>query len=135
MRKLYQRMTLAAAIACLGAHSLAAADALYIKAGRLIVDATKPAIPQGAVVITDGVITAAGANVTPPSGARQLDLSAYPVMPSLLDSHIHLGGGGGHGAQAEVPSPASSALKAAPGMAYAVQAGIAAVRVLGSVSQ
>ena len=36
------------------------AEVLYIKAGRLIVDAREPVIPQGAVIVTDGIITAAG---------------------------------------------------------------------------
>ncbi len=104
-------------------------EVLYIKAGRLIVDASQPPIASGAVLIVDGTITASGANITPPAGARQIDLSAFTVMPALLDAHIHLGGGAGR--ESEIPSPALAALNAAPGMAYALQAGIAAVRVLG----
>jgi len=110
--------------------SAASAEVVYIKAGRLIVDASQAPIAPGAVVISDGMITASGPNVTPPASARQIDLSAYTVMPSLIDAHIHLGGGAPR--EAQIPSPALSALKAAPGMAYALESGVAAVRVLGS---
>ena len=110
-------------------QGILAAESLYIKAGHLIIDATEPAISGGAVLITDGVVTAAGRAVTPPSDARQIDLSAYTVMPSLLDAHIHLGSVGSQ--SANTPSPGEEALRAAPGMAYALQSGIAAVRVVG----
>src|SRR5512140_1530187 len=75
------------------AGTATAADVLYVRAGHLVVDAAQPAISPGGLVITDGVVTAAGANVTAPPGARQLDLSALTVMPSLLDAHTHLAGG------------------------------------------
>jgi imidazolonepropionase-like amidohydrolase len=117
------------AIAQLFAQSAAAADSLYIKAGRLIVEATKPPMVGGAVVITDGVITAVGTDVTAPPGARRIDLSAYTVMPSLLDAHIHLGT---VGPQSPYPlPPGEGALRSAPGMKYALENGVAAVRVVG----
>jgi imidazolonepropionase-like amidohydrolase len=105
-----------------------AQDVVYVKAGRLIVDATQPPIAPGALVITDGVVTAAGANVPSVAGARQIDLSAYTVMPSILDSHCHLWTGN----FLETPSPGYAALKAAQAVGYAVQSGVAAMRVLGS---
>jgi len=107
---------------------LLSAEVLYIKSGRLIVDARQPAIASGAVVITDGVVTAAGAGLAVPSGARQIDLSAYTVLPSILDAHCHLWTGG----LLETPSPAYAALKAAQAVRYAVESGISALRVLGS---
>ncbi len=109
-------------------QSVLSAEILYIKAGRLIVDATKPVILQGAVVISDGTVTAAGANVPVPPGARQIDLSSYTVLPSILDAHCHLWTGG----FLQTPSPAYAALKAAQAVGYAVQSGVSAMRVLGS---
>ena len=103
-------------------------EVLYIKAGRLIVDASQPAIPQGAVIVTDGVVTAAGAGLAVPAGARQIDLGAYTVLPSILDAHCHLWSGG----LLQTPSPGYAALKAAQAVAYAVQSGVSALRVLGS---
>lgn len=109
-------------------QSALSAEVVYVKAGRLIVDASKPPIPQGAVIIEDGTVTAAGANLAIPSGARQIDLSAYTVLPSIVDAHCHLWTGG----LLQTPSPAYAALKAAQAVGYAVQSGVSAMRVLGS---
>jgi imidazolonepropionase-like amidohydrolase len=110
------------------ALSLRAEDIVYVKAARLILDASQPPIAPGALVITDGTVTAAGANVQPPAGARTIDLSAYTVLHSILDAHCHLWTGG----FLETPSPAYAALKAAQAVGYALNSGVAALRVLGS---
>ena len=116
-------------VAPLFAQSAGAPDMLYIKAGRLIVDATKPPIVGGSVLITNGMITSVGTDVTAPAGARRIDLSAYTVMPSLIDAHIHLGT---VGPQSSFPlPPGEAALRSAPGMKYALQSGVSAVRVVG----
>lgn len=109
-------------------QSVVSAEVLYIKAGRLIVDATEPVISQGAVIVTDGAVTAAGARLPVPAGAREIDLSAYTVLPSILDAHCHLWTGG----LLQTPSPAYAALKAAQAVGYALQSGVSALRVLGS---
>ena len=109
-------------------HPILSAEVLYIKAGRLIVDATQPVILQGAVIVADGTVTAAGPGLAAPAGARQIDLSAYTVLPSILDAHCHLWTGG----LLQTPSPGYSALKAAQAVGYALQSGVSALRVLGS---
>lgn len=129
MRTFFRYAALMCAIGELFSQHVKAADSVYIKTGRLIVDATKPPIAGGAVLITDGIVTAAGSNVTAPAGARQIDLSAYTVMPSLLDAHIHLGTVGPNSPY-PLP-PGEGALRAAPGMKYALESGVAAVRVVG----
>jgi len=121
MNRIFFLLTLAAA-------SLCAEDVVYIKAGHLLLDATQAPISPGALIITDGTVTSAGANIQPPAGARSIDLSAYTVMPSILDAHCHLW----TGPFLDTPSPAYSALKAAQAVGYAVQSGVAALRVLGS---
>lgn len=130
MLEMYMPEIFKSAVGLVLLASLAGGEVVYVKAGKLIVDASQTPIANGSVVITDGVVTASGANIAPPAGARQIDLSAYTVMPSLLDAHIHLGGGAPR--ESQIPSPALAALKAAPGMAYALEAGVSAVRVLGS---
>jgi imidazolonepropionase-like amidohydrolase len=121
--------------ALLGIAPVHAADVLYVKAGRLIIDATKPAIAPGAVVVTDGVVTAAGANVTPPDGARRIDAGGLTVMPSLIDAHTHLAGGA-PGAQPGQPqplaTPAYAALRAQKSVELALKLGVSAMRVLGT---
>jgi imidazolonepropionase-like amidohydrolase len=111
------------------------ADVVFVRAARLIVDASQPAISPGALVITDGVVTAAGANVTPPAGARQLDLGALTVMPSLLDAHTHLAGGSPKAQPGEptpLATPGYAALQAQHSVNAALTLGVAAMRVLGT---
>lgn len=105
-----------------------AAKILFVRCGKLIFDTEKPAMSPAAVIITDGKITAVGANLTPPAGAQQLDWSRYTVLPGLLDAHIHLW----TGPRAEHPSPQLAALRAQRAMKYALDSGVVAVRVLGS---
>src|SRR5437867_10778723 len=61
-----------------------------IKAGALI-DGAGGAPVQNAVILVQGErITAAGANVAVPRGATVIDLSAFTVLPGLIDAHVHL---------------------------------------------
>src|ERR1700677_4115778 len=90
------------------------AAVVYVKTGRLIVDVTQPAILQGALVITDGTISAVGANLAQPSGSQLVDLSQYTVLPSIIDAHCHLWTGG----LLQTPSPAYASLKSAQAVAY-----------------
>jgi imidazolonepropionase-like amidohydrolase len=46
-------------------------------------------IPNATVVFADGVITAAGAGVKVPAGAREVDGSGKTLLPGLIDSHTH----------------------------------------------
>ena len=50
-----------------------------------------PDIPRGTVVIADGRISAVGANVTPPAGAKVVDVSGKHVYPSLVPAATNLG--------------------------------------------
>ena len=124
-----------AAAAALHASPARAADVLYVKAAHLIVDVSQPAISPGAIVITDGVVTAAGAGLAVPAGARVLDLGGLTVMPSLLDAHTHLAGGAPkahEGRPTPLATPAYAALQAQKSVASALQQGVAAMRVLGT---
>jgi imidazolonepropionase-like amidohydrolase len=122
-------------LAAIGAAPARAADVLYVKAAHLIVDASQPAISPGTLVITDGVVTAAGASVAMPPGARQLDLVGLTVMPSLLDAHTHLAGGAPKpqpGQPMPLATPAYAALQAQKSVGAALQLGVSAMRVLGT---
>src|SRR5688572_18445578 len=50
-----------------------------------------PVIERGTVVISNGKITAVGANVTVPTGARVIDAAGKVVAPGFLDSSTGLG--------------------------------------------
>ena len=52
-------------------------------------------IPRGTVVIQNGKITAIGAHVPVPAGARVVDATGKVIMPGIVDTHSHIGGGSG----------------------------------------
>jgi len=81
----------------------------YAITNARIVTVSGPVIERGTVVIRNGLIAAAGANVTAPPDARVIDGAGLTVYPGLIDSYTNLalpeaapgpspGGGGGGGA-------------------------------------
>ncbi len=65
--------------------------------GAQIITISGPVIPNGVLVVHRGKIVAVGpAGSTPiPSDAQRHDVSGKVVMPGLVDSHSHIGGGSG----------------------------------------
>jgi imidazolonepropionase-like amidohydrolase len=106
-----------------------AAKVLFVRCGKLIFDTDKAPLSPASVIITDGKITAVGANLAPPAGAQQVDWSGFTVLPGLLDAHMHLWIGP---RLYDQPSTALMTLRAQTGLQDAVTRGIAAVRVVGS---
>jgi imidazolonepropionase-like amidohydrolase len=83
----------AVTLACLlvSAYMPAHADGLTaIRCGRLL-NPVDGSITQNAVIVVNGErIEQVGANAKIPDGARVIDLSAYTVLPGLIDSHTHI---------------------------------------------
>ena len=80
----------------------------YAITNARIVTVSGPVIERGTVVIRNGLIAAAGANVSAPPDARVIDGAGLTVYPGLIDSYTNLampeaapapspGGGGGGG--------------------------------------
>ena len=107
----------------------AASTTLFVRCGHVLASASGDESGATDIVVTDGKITAMGANLAVPAGARQLDLSRYTVVPGFVDSHIHLWTGPQNGAP---PSYGLQTLRAQKAMEYALHSGIVAVRVLGT---
>ncbi len=119
-------LVFAMALGVIGAT--AAPNVVYVRCGKLIYDAEKAPITNAAVIITDGQITAVGADLAVPNGATEVDMSNYTVLPGLIDAHIHIWSGPRNANLSE----GMEALRAQKAMSYALGSGIAAVRVLGT---
>lgn len=92
-----------------------AVDTYAITNARLVT-VSGPVIERGTVVIRNGLIAAAGANVNAPPDARVIDGTGLTVYPGLIDSYTDLGlpepspspspsPGGGGGGFFPLPSP------------------------------
>ena len=79
---------LASVVAATAARAQEAPVALV---GARIHTAAGPTIENGTVVFRDGVITAVGADVSPPGDAEVVDVSGMVIMPGMLDNHSHIG--------------------------------------------
>ncbi len=65
--------------------------------GARVIPVSGPEIPDGTVVVRNGKIEAVGpaASVRIPDGAERRDVKGKVIMPGLVDSHSHVGGGDG----------------------------------------
>src|SRR5215204_6211550 len=108
MPKIRSRLIVALALLCLAANVKAQRSAIdtYAITNARIVTVSGPVIERGTVVVRNGLIAAAGANVNAPPDARIIDGSGLTVYPGLIDSYTNLalpeaapspspGGGGG----------------------------------------
>ena len=77
------------AIALLSA-SAASAQTYAVQAGRLIVDAAKPARGASTVIVENGRVVRIEDGATAPAGATVVDMRSRTVMPGLIDAHVHL---------------------------------------------
>jgi len=68
----------------------AAAQTIAITGGRVF-PVTGPAIDGGTVIVTNGKITAVGANVAIPAGAQRIDATGKWVTPGFINSSTQLG--------------------------------------------
>lgn len=111
MPKVRSRLIVASLLLLLAVNPLnaqrSAIDTYAITNAR-IVTVSGPVIERGTVVIRNGLIAAAGANVSAPPDARVIDGAGLTVYPGLIDSYTNFalpepapgpspGGGGGGG--------------------------------------
>ena len=87
--KLYSRPVLAVALAAMLATPMAA-QTIAITGGKVF-PVSGPPIENGTVIITNGRITAVGANVAVPAGAQRIDATGKIVTPGFVNSSTQLG--------------------------------------------
>ena len=63
---------------------------VVIKAAQILDGRGGEPIRNGSIVVTDNKITAIGANVSIPAGAKIIDLGDATLMPGFIDSHTHI---------------------------------------------
>ena len=81
---------IAIAAAVMLASGTASAETFAIQAGRVIVDAAKPARGPSTVIVDNGRVVRIEDGATAPAGATVVDMRSRTVMPGLIDVHVHL---------------------------------------------
>jgi imidazolonepropionase-like amidohydrolase len=72
----------------------AAAEEIVIKAAK-VYTAAGPTLAPGMVRVADGKIAEVAETVTPPAGARVIDLGSGTLIPGLIDAYTSIGVDGG----------------------------------------
>lgn len=79
-------------------------DSTLAFVGARVLPIAGPPIEEGVLVVEDGRIAAVGdrRSITVPSGARVIDVTGKVLMPGLVDTHSHVGGGWGADSSAPI---------------------------------
>ena len=121
------------AIAALLCASAASAQTYAIQAGRLIVDASKPARGPSTVIVENDRIVRIEPGATAPAGATVVDMRSRTVLPGLIDAHVHLTGDPGTPFWREtIDSNESYAILGVKNALLTARAGFTTVRDLGA---
>ncbi len=119
------------------APGVQAQSSIAIRVGTLIDGSGGPPVRNVVVLVEGDRITRVGANVNVPRGAEVIDLSAYTVLPGLIDAHVHLVGRhigeGWNWEDAAVRDlPQESAIRGVRNARLTLEAGFTTVRNVGA---
>lgn len=107
-----------------------------IRAGALFDGAGDRLVRDVTILVRGGRIEAVGSAVSVPAGAETIDLSAWTVLPGLIDLHTHLTGGpedlAAHPGSFLYQYPEFPALKGAANARITLLAGFTTVRDVGA---
>jgi imidazolonepropionase-like amidohydrolase len=90
-RLLFAAKLICAAVLAVHVVSAQAPTETYAIRNARIVTVTGPIIENGTVLISNGKISAVGANISVPSGAKVIDATGLSVYPGLIDAGTTLG--------------------------------------------
>lgn len=94
MKRTFERIALLVAVGW--AVPLGAQERAQVFRGATLLPIASAPIPDGVLVVRGGKIVAVGGAATPvPAGAEVHDVSGRVIMPGLVDTHSHIGGGDG----------------------------------------
>ncbi|MDQ6622620.1 MAG: amidohydrolase family protein [Verrucomicrobiota bacterium] len=134
----FARFVFALAIAFLLQARVGFADsAIALKAARLFDGKSNALVQNGVVIVQDGKILEAGANVAIPQGAQVIDLGDATLSPGFIDAHTHLTSDFSQPynqrrlEELETSTPLS-AFESIPNAARTLEAGFTTVRDVGS---
>src|SRR5881409_3073339 len=85
------RTSVAVAFLVAGPLAIDASGQTIAITGGKVYPVSGPVIENGTVVITNGKISAVGANVPIPAGAQRIDATGKIVTPGFLDASTQLG--------------------------------------------
>lgn len=120
-------------VLALTAASAAHGEVFAIQAGRLIVDAARPARGLSTLIVENGRIARIEDGATAPAGATVVDMTSKTVLPGLIDAHVHLTGDPGTPFWREaIDSNERGALVGAKNALLTARAGFTTVRDLGA---
>jgi len=125
-------VVIASLCVCLAAR---AQERAVVFDGATLITISGPVIPDGVLVVHRGKVVAAGprASVSVPRDAQVVDAKGKIIMPGLVDTHSHVGGGSGGDGSAPI-QPDVRVMDAvdvrAPGLRRARAGGITTVNVM-----
>jgi imidazolonepropionase-like amidohydrolase len=85
------------ALACASSHAGAQAERAVAYTGATVINADGRTITDGVLVVAGGKVVAVGARPSTrvPAGAQVVDVTGKVIMPGIVDTHSHIGGGAG----------------------------------------
>lgn len=70
--------------------ALADGQVTVIRAGHLVDTESGRVLAAQTIIVRNGIIAEVGSSIATPTDAQVVDLSAYTVLPGLIDAHTHL---------------------------------------------